>query len=151
MSPRVSTPELYTLFGEWQLRQGPYSSLRRSAALSKQPDQSSGEINGGREGAKAFCPHRCQRGRTYPFGSFRRARQNGKLRSLNDYERLFKASPGIRASNIPGLPSTACRDHRYLGIGVILFLLLLFAALVGSDITQDDPDEQDVKTGFNGI
>jgi hypothetical protein len=38
-----------------------------------------------------------------------------------------------------------------LGLALILFLLLLFAALVGSDITQDDPDEQDVKTGFNGI
>jgi hypothetical protein len=63
------------------------------------------------------------------------------------------------SKHLPGLAHLTPLDYprgvieiiATLGLVLILFLLLLCANLFGSEITQDGPDEPNVKTGFNGL
>jgi hypothetical protein len=63
------------------------------------------------------------------------------------------------SKHLPGLAHRTPLDYSRgfieiiatLGLALILFLLLLFANLFGSEITQNGPDEPNLKTGFNGL
>ena len=63
------------------------------------------------------------------------------------------------SKHLPGLTHRTPLDYprgvieiiATLGLALILFFLLLLATLLGSEITQDGPDQPNVKTGFNGL
>jgi hypothetical protein len=87
----------------------------------------------------------------YPFGSFRFAREGGKLLATKMMTGDSKHPTGFRHRAPSDYPRLAIEIVATLALAFILFVFLLFAMVVGIDVTQDDGDDSDVKTGMNGL